>query len=446
VRILTLGCALPDAQIDNYDWASAPSFFDYDAIVVEPNELSKLISDAVKGAGETPLTYDDEAVIDGPTTADTVGLADLLRRRRDETERLLARGGLVVVFAYPDVAHSAVAGFTGAHRYYWLPAPEGKDYGAANLKPAGGTQVKPLDYQHPFADYLETLSNNIQYRALFTEPGLGGNVIGRSPGGAAVAVELEAGGGRIVFLPALPPRIGPGERANVAGLMVTAVRNALLLGAEESAPYWVQDVSVPGITEAREKAEAASSALEAAEIEADEARNAYRALDRYRRILWQEGKYGFDLPVRDALGLLGLATYAGVDEPASFYYDGGYVYLETESSTTAVGMDPHYRLRQRLEQRIAQASDRPRGVIVVNGFRQQAPESREQQYTDALRVAAESMRYCVVTAQQVFEAVRDHLEGKGDDAAFVKQLIETEGIFGGGEADDEAKRSEAPKG
>ena len=155
MRILTLGCALPDSSIDNYDWASAPSFFDYDAIVVEPQQaISKMINEVVQGTGETPLTYDDEAVLDGPSTASTVGLADLLRRRRDETERLLSRGGLVIVFAYPDVAHTNVASFTGAHRYYWLPAPSGMDYGTSYVKPAGGTQVKPLDYQHPFADYL----------------------------------------------------------------------------------------------------------------------------------------------------------------------------------------------------------------------------------------------------------------------------------------------------
>jgi hypothetical protein len=33
----------------------------------------------------------------------------------------------------------------------------------------------------------------------------------------------------------------------------------------------------------------------------------------------------------------------------------------------------------------------------------------------------------------VFEAVRDHLDGKGDDAAFVKKLVETEGVFGAAE-------------
>src|SRR5690606_16726411 len=104
-------------------------FHDYDAVVVEPAQaVSRMIEGVIKG--EQYKTYDDIPVADGPTTSETVGLADLLRRRRDETERLLGRGGLVVVFAHPDVPHPRVSGFTGAHRYYWLPAPEGKDYSA----------------------------------------------------------------------------------------------------------------------------------------------------------------------------------------------------------------------------------------------------------------------------------------------------------------------------
>jgi hypothetical protein len=39
------------------------------------------------------------------------------------------------------------------------------------------------------------------------------------------------------------------------------------------------------------------------------------------------------------------------------------------------------------------------------------------------------MRYCVVTATDLFDAVRDKLEGKGDATAFLKRLIETEGVF-----------------
>jgi hypothetical protein len=39
------------------------------------------------------------------------------------------------------------------------------------------------------------------------------------------------------------------------------------------------------------------------------------------------------------------------------------------------------------------------------------------------------MRYCVVEASQLFEAVRAKLEGRGDTAAWTRRLIETEGIF-----------------
>jgi len=195
MRILSLACPLPDATVDNYDWASAPSFFDYDAIVVDPADaVSKFIESVLTGKGDAPLTYDDEGILDGPTTAEAIGLADMLRRRREETERLLARGGLVVCYAQPDVEHRGVTGFNGAHRMYWLPAPNGKDYGPQYVKPALGMHVETADFEHPFANYLEGVRNNVHYRALFTEgaSGFGGHVLGRSPGGAAIAAAPTA--------------------------------------------------------------------------------------------------------------------------------------------------------------------------------------------------------------------------------------------------------------
>lgn len=141
MRILSLGCPLPDPLVDNYDWASALSFYDYDALIIDPAEaVSKLIEGITK-QGQSFATYNSEPVLDGPTTAEAVGLADLLRRRRGEIEKFLAAGGLIVVMAYPDVPHPSVSGFTGAHRYYWLPAPSGLDYSPKTLQPASGRHV-----------------------------------------------------------------------------------------------------------------------------------------------------------------------------------------------------------------------------------------------------------------------------------------------------------------
>jgi hypothetical protein len=423
---------LPDPSIDNYDWASALSFYDYDAVVVDPAEaVSKLVEGIARG--EAYHTYDNEPIVDGPSSASGVGLAELLKRRREETERLLARGGLVVCFAHPDVPHPSVSGFTGCHRYYWLPAPAGADYGRQRLKPAGGSKVGPTDYEHPFAAFLEDLGEAGLYRVAFAEGtaglGKGAKVIGRSAGGAAVAVDLSVGGGRVVFLPALSGSLSGSERSRIAHGLVTAIRNSLLLEAEETPPAWLDAFDLPGLADAKAKADAAEARLENLEAELAAARNEYRSIDRYRRLLWQAGKYGFELPVRDALTLLGFAAVSGMDEPAVLRYDGTTVLLETEASTGYVGMEPHYRLRQRLEKAITTKHERPHGVIVINGYRDAAPAGRSQQYDEALRVAAESMRYCIVTATQLYEAVRDKLAGRGEAEAVCRRLLETEGAY-----------------
>lgn len=433
MRILSLGVGLPDAAIDNYNWASALSFYDYDAIIVDPaTSVSRMIEGVLKGEGEYK-TYEDTPIADGPTSSDSVGLADVLRRRRDETERLLAKGGVVVVFGQPDVPHPRVAGFTGAHRYYWLPAPPGYDYGSTYVKPAIGRHVNVVDWEHPFANYLDARRNNVLYRASFQEGAAGfagSRVLARSDGGTAIAMEVPVGGGRVIFIPALPLRISPSDRSRFAGNLVSAIRNTLLTAAEGSAPDWVQDEALPGLDAARRRMEEAEAKLEDLEAELDTARGEYLSIERYRRILWQEGKYGFELPVRDALTLLGLRQFSQPDQPGHFSLGAEALFLEAESSNAAVGMDPHYRLRQRLDAKIAdEARKPPHGLIVVNGFRDVAPSEREQEYTNALRVAAESMHYTLLKASDLFEAVRDKLEGKTDGKAFCQQLIETEGLF-----------------
>ena len=433
MRVLSLGYGLPDSQVDNHNWANAPAFFDYDAVVVEPSQAVSALITGLTQTGDEFVTYTDEPVLDGPTTDSAVGLADLLRQRRGEIERLLARGGLVICFTHPDVVHPRVSGFTGCHRYYWLPAPLDRDYGPKYLQPATGKHVAATDYENPFADFLDLMRDKVLYRAVVAEgaAGLGesARVIGRSPGGAPIAAELEVGGGRVVFLPALPPALSHADRTKAAASLVRAVRNSLLLDADGDPPDWVEDHLLPDLAEAKERADSAEARLEEIELELTEARNTYRGIDRYRRLLWQEGKFGLDLPVRDILTKLGFANIAKVDDPPSFNFQGEPIFVEIEGSSGSVGMNPHYRLRQRLEQRIADSGKRTRGLIVVNGQRELDPSERSQPIEESLRVAAESMRYGIVDSVQLFNAFRDQMEGKGDAKAFCRQLVETEGVF-----------------
>jgi hypothetical protein len=438
VRILSLGFPIPGPQVENHTFANAPTFFDYDAVVVDPRALSELIEEVVSGS-EEHTTRSGERVVNAATTPDAVGLADLLRDRQEETARLLARGGLAVCFGYPNVIHQRVAGFSGCDRYFWLPAPPGLQYGQPFLRRGTGSEIIPTEHDHPFGPFVSQFRGKLTYHAYFADdaPGFAGaaRVIARSAGGAAVAVELSLAQGTAVFLP--PPGRPPtsDQRYAYSNALQEGVRHTLRLAATSGPPPWLREYELPGLSErlaARKEAEGrlaeAQEALAATEDNVQD-------LERYRRILWQEGKHGLEDPVRDALALLGFRVAPqDIDTPAQIQFDADkrnqqIALLEVDASEEAVGMDGHYRLRRRLEEAIAQAKPK-RGLLVINGHRTQAPSERPPQHEDSLRMAAESLRYCVATTEQLFHAVRAALEeDEATVATFRDRLLTTEGVL-----------------
>lgn len=436
MRFLSLGFALPGPRVDNYSFASAPSFFDYDAIFVDPAALSRLIEALVDGE-EQHATHFEEPVGNGLTTADKVGLADLLRQRQDETARLLAAGRAVICFAYPDVPHPRVAGFTGCDRYFWLPAPSGMQYREPHLLPAEGTEVVVSDPAHPFAPYIQESRRYTGYRAHFAEdpPGFArfARVFARSPGGAAVGVQLRAGGGTVVFLPALyrPPAGEP--RYRLSDVLQECTIALLRKSGEGMEPAWAAEVEVPGLAERRAALADAQSAAEAARRALEGAEWAVRDLARHIALLWQTGPLGLGQAVADALALLGFTVAGEPGSSLSASIGARTLVVEVEGADAAVGMDAHYRLRARLEEAIARTGEPARGVLVVNGYRLRPPADRPQQYDDPLRVAAESMRYCLLTSAQLFDVVRASLAGDEQQVADFRQaLFQTDGAFAGG--------------
>ncbi len=439
MRILSLGFPMPGPQVDNHSFASAPTFFDYDAIVVSPLALSQLIEEVVSSS-EEHTTRSGERVVNAPTAPETVGLADLLRDRQDETARLLARDGLVVCFAYPNVVHHRVAGFGGCDRYFWLPAPPGLQYREPYLRRGSGSEVIPINHDHPFGPLVSQNRTKLAYHAYFSDgaPGFAGvaRVLARSTGGAAVAVELQLARGRAVFLPPPARALASDARYAFSNLLQEGVRRMLELAATSNPPSWLASYELPGLDDrlaAREEKERQlAEAQEALSAEQD----AVEDLDRYRRLLWQEGKYGLEQPVRDAFALLGFRVVPpDVDTPAELWLDTGdprgrqVALLEVEGSVEAVGMEGHHRLRRRLEEAITQGRPK-RGVLIINGHRRQAPAERPAQHEEALRVAAESMRYCVATTEQLFHAVRAALEDDEETVrVFNERLLTTEGVM-----------------
>jgi hypothetical protein len=417
-RILSLGFPLPGVRVDNYNFCSAPSFFDYDAIVVDPAALSHLIQGVLDGSVDSK-TFSDRRVVNMPEHANDAALADVLLRRRDETRALLDHGGVIVCFAHPPTVHRGIAGIDALDDYYWLG-----DH-APDLVAGDGTQGEICDYQHPMAPFVHGQLANLSYRAHLRGAS---NPFVRSYGGAAIGGDIASERGRIVMLPALKSRPSGDGRYALSEALQAGIRRMLGVIAEGRSPFWTARYGLSGLDELTQAVDAANKALGVAQAALADAQRAHDEVAGYQRLLWQQGQVGLEDAVVDALRLIGFDVYANDPNALELRTEGACVLFEIEASDGAVDMAPHYRLRQRIERAIERTGDAARGLIIVNGHRLLAPDERPPQASEALRTAAATMRYTIATTASLFDAVSAKLSGDDETvAAFRRQLTAGEG-------------------
>jgi len=434
MRLLSIGRPLRHRAADNHTIANAPAWFDYDLIALDPGGIFRQISEVLDGT-VTHQTTTGLLVLSGASSPATVGLGDLLRRRREETHRALERGAVVVVFLYPPAVESEVPGLPGVDRYFFLPAPAGMAWDVSAIRWGEGTTAAVTDPAHPFARVFEAIRPALHYRAYFDEraPGFAGagRVFARSVGGAALGVHFPIGAGHLVFLPT-PAEMG-GE---AAGAQATAIIEAAqeLLGrtSDIELPGWVRSLAVPGLTEREAERARAEAAYQQATVQLTTARSEEAAVRAVRDIVLRSGRHGLVPAVERCLTALGFAARSDDHDPGPMVRSSGGVrlYVEVEGNEQAVEMGPHYRLRARLDAVIEREGQAPRGLLVVNGYSRTDPAKREQQYTESLRVAAEATRYALITASELYAATCYGL-GEPDAAvltAIRERLATTDGV------------------
>jgi hypothetical protein len=204
MRTLVIGLSLPNADFDNHSFLNAPSFGEYQQLVVDTASVSRAIDDVVNG-GTAHATYGGQAIVNGDASAHAFSLRALLDMRRRETEWVISHNGLVVVLGYPEVTQPDVAG--GPWRSYdWLPAPEAFSFQTDLLTGFGRPGAVLIDTEHAFAPYIQQLAPHVAYRVYLNETveaARNAHVFARSSGGQAIGFELPLAEGRLVVLPPL---------------------------------------------------------------------------------------------------------------------------------------------------------------------------------------------------------------------------------------------------
>ena len=448
MHLVSLGFPIPDRQVDNHSIANAPALFEYDACVLEPRVISHQIEAIAAGSGEFK-TAEGAPVQAGAGGAFHYGLGELLQQRRHELARLLERGGIVLVFTYPNVPHPSVTTLPGADRYCILPAPPGVLYRPPQLLAGGGRErsVRSLDPRHPFSTYLDDLDGKIRSRAHWDTDAIPdfdslGAVVGRSRGGAAAAVEFRLGPGRIVFLPPADYERKGLHRRPFSEAILESLTRALETPDDAVAPSWLRQYPLPGLAAAESKREEAETALREAENRLLEARAFHSEAAKYHGLLWRWGKYDWEPLVRDAFRVLGFTVSPDLDLPPELEDGDTIALLEVDASERTIEDRRYLALQRRVEEGFLHSQQRRKGVLVVNGERLQEPKLRRHPYSDALVGACEQLGYALITGDTLFDLVTYALEGADAEAlaGIRRSILETDGLL----AVEEAELPEPP--
>lgn len=206
MRTLVLGIPLPHVSFDNYSFISAPSLAEYRRIIVQPEAASRVVDEVVSGTAEH-CDFSGQPVVNAAASTSASALPDILAMRTRETEWALAHGAVLVCFAYPSVVSVGVTGIADWGRYSWLPAPDAFRYEDHLLPGFGQSGTELVLEQHPFDPYGAEFGARLAYRAVIDEtaPNFSdyARVFMRSPGGLAIAAELQVSEGAVVLLPPL---------------------------------------------------------------------------------------------------------------------------------------------------------------------------------------------------------------------------------------------------
>ncbi|MEO8457355.1 MAG: hypothetical protein ABI559_06030 [Chloroflexota bacterium] len=205
MQSLIVGLPLPSASFDNHSFLAAPSFGEYQQLVVDLASVSRAVDDIVHGTA-AHTTYGGQAVVNGEASPHAFPLREILTMRRRETEWMLSHGGLIVVVASPGVPHADIAGDPW-NSFDWLPEPDGFSFADDLLAGFGRPGAVLVDSEHPFAPIIQALAPRLAYRVYVNEEARAvaetGHVFARSEGGVPIAFDMRAGEGHLVFLPTI---------------------------------------------------------------------------------------------------------------------------------------------------------------------------------------------------------------------------------------------------
>lgn len=409
VKILSVDFNLKGTGIINKSFWDAPSFSDYDVIIIDPEQISEYWTTRIESEGDGSLwsyTQSDRGY--GNI------LNELFNRRANEIEQLLTiTGGILICILRqkgnilqlaPSLYHKSDR--LTLSRYSWLPSS--KLYPYTFFCPVGriGESIKLINKKHPFSQFFSVLKEDIYHEAVITGERIRiAKPIASDKVGGLIGCEVPFGKGKIIFLPPLK-RI---DQAKVGGILIDCIKKSLQWTEPLKKPAWLTKYSLPNEERIKDEISRLKEEMERIERLIEEQEKDFKSLEMIKGLLYEQGKYGLEPAVREAFRIIGFA----VPEPEEyeeeydlFIKEGDMIIIgEVEGSTKQVGVTKYRQLLDYTDVRLTKG-ERVKGILIGNGLLGSDPEEREEQFTDEAIRGCESKKFCRMTTFELFKAVR----------------------------------------
>ena len=407
MKILTINViGIPSGSSSNLIEANV--FQDYDAVVVDPENIDRLYS---------RVEYSNrEAKVLTPEWVDII--SEVNNKRREQVNGLLQRGGIVVCFLDPLMKYTYKRGHQGKDywfsktNYEWLMEDIYRELG--EIKYSKGNTIDYIDSGHPFSEYLNTKPSWSAY--VDKDACEDWKVLASAVRTHVVSLTKRIGLGHIVLLPS------DYDYHNGELLERCIIK---LLGDKETTPQpgWAKAILVPGQETIISNITELSDQIDVLEKERKTLTDKKENLERWKYLLYEKGKHQLEPVVRDALALLGCKVEPQPDKDSDgvVTFEYGTALLEVSGSKGTIRIDKIGELTKNMGNFISQKEIKVKGILVGNPFCDEPldnrpPKGRQKKlFAKELVETAEQQSITVLLSTDLYKVVSAAINGELTD-------------------------------
>lgn len=419
LNILSIGFPVAGDLFDTGDFGDAPSLSNYDAVIVDLNEVSKFINSVALSNGSYH-DYSGRKIVNPGGNQPKVGevpVSELVGRRGREARLLMENGGMLICSAIPLVTHKLPRDWS---IYEWIPLHNPNWFNNSELHPGDGP-VGEILLKHPFTQFFSAYKNQLEYKVSFSKSFIEqvpiANVLASSRGGEAVALELVPFAdlpGKLIFLPAIADSAH--DEIKFTGVIQDCIVAAIGGDLSDTSPEWVEAWMLPGLEDKESVVSSSKLALVEAKKKVADAEEQRDKIAGFRKLLWTTGKFQLEPMVREAFSLMGFDAPSEGDRDAVLYDAGQKVAIaEIEGANGRIDVDKYRQLLDYVEDELTESGKELKGILVGNGYRLEQPDQRGDQFTEACRRGAERQRFCLLATTELFEVVKALLDDPSEE-------------------------------